>query len=273
MTVSPETRIGVVGCGRMGLPMAQAMADAGFNVCGFDIRPPDQFGEFRTHMSDNVPDFADHPQVLFSIVRDQAQTEDVLFGAQNFVANSRNLTHVVICSTLSPKYVTSLRERIPDHIQLVDAPMSGAIIAASEKRLSFMLGGDAEDLDLLQPVFAAMGQYFHRMGPFGAGMSAKVLNNLVCASSTIATRLVMDWATQMGLDQKALLDLMHTSSGQNWLASNFDAIEFSGHGYQTDNSIGILKKDVESAVDGAPVGADTSLAELLIDKLAKLDPL
>lgn len=273
MTTASESRIGVAGCGRMGLPMARAMSAAGFDVRGFDVRAPGEFGAFSGEMSNDAAAFAEHPQILFSIVRDQTQTDDVLFGVQNFVANASALTHIVICSTLSPRYVKNLRARIPSHIRLVDAPMSGAIIAAQENRLSFMLGGDEGDLDNLQPLLDAMGTHFHRMGPFGAGMSGKVLNNLVCASSTIATRLVIDWASQMGLEQKALLDLMHTSSGQNWLASNFDAIEFAGHGYQTGNSIGILKKDVESAVDGAPDGADTSLAELLIDKLGKLDPL
>ena len=273
MTVTSETRIGVAGCGRMGLPMARAMADAGFNVRGFDVRPPVGFGSFADRMTDKVSDFASHPHILFSVVRDQAQTEDVLFGAQNLVASAAALTHIVICSTLSPKYVTALQDRIPAHIHLVDAPMSGAIIAAEEKRLSFMLGGESQDLDYLQPLLDAMGSHFHRMGPFGAGMSGKVLNNLVCASSTIATRLVIDWAAEMGLERQALLNLMHTSSGQNWLASNFDDIEFASHGYQSDNSIGILKKDVESALDGAPIGADTSLAELLIKKIGDLKPL
>lgn len=125
---------------------------------------------------------------------------------------------------------------------------------------------------LSKPLFDVMGAHFHMMGGFGAGMTGKVLNNLVAASSTIATRLVMDWADDMGIDARKLLDLMHTSSGQNWLASNFDDIEFAAHGFDPDNSIGILKKDVESAVDGAPVRADLSLPETLIAALDQLKP-
>ncbi len=272
MTLTQKTCIGVAGCGRMGLPMARAMSEDGYSVRGFDIRPVSEFGDFQDHMIADPADFADGLEILFSVVRDQPQTEDVLFGAQNFVGQASNLKTIVICSTLSPKYVVALRDRIPAHIQLVDAPMSGAQIAAEEKRLSFMLGGEEPVLDHLHPLFSAMGAHFHRMGGYGTGMAGKVLNNLVLAGSMIGTRLVMDWAPQMGINTDDLLALMHTSSGQNWLASNFDDIEFAADGYQTDNSLGILKKDIESAIDGAPDGADTELAELLVRKVFALTP-
>jgi 3-hydroxyisobutyrate dehydrogenase-like beta-hydroxyacid dehydrogenase len=86
-------------------------------------------------------------------------------------------------------------------------------------------------------------------------MTAKVLNNLLAASHTAMTRLVLDWADAEGLDEARLLALIETASGQNWLASGFDAIEFSRDGYSAENSIGILAKDVEAALDIAPDAA------------------
>ncbi len=273
MMLNHDTIIGVAGCGRMGLPMARAIADAGYTVRGFDVRPVEEFGSFAPHMTNDATQFAHGLNILFTIVRDQAQTEDVLFGKQGFVTLAKSLQTIVISSTLSPKYVKSLRNRIPAHIDLIDAPMSGAKIAAEEKRLSFMLGGNDAQLDRLQPLFDAMGAHFHRMGDFGSGMVGKVLNNLVLAGSMISTRLVLDWAPEMGIDGGDLLALMHTSSGQNWLASNFDDIEFAAHGYELDNSLGILKKDIESAIDGAPERADLELAEMLVRKVFALKPL
>lgn len=133
--------------------------------------------------------------------------------------------------------------------------MSGAQIAAQQARLSFMLGGGEEaDLDAAQPLFDAMGPHFHRMGGFGAGMQAKVLNNLLATASTAMTRLVPDWADQAGLDEDKLLSLIHTSSGQNCFASGFNDIEFARDGILADNTIGILVKDVASALDAAPTG-------------------
>lgn len=265
-------KIGVAGCGRMGLPMAKALKESGFRVQGFDVRPLPEFGEFQTSMATNPTDFANDLTILFTVVRDQHQTDDVLFGAQNLIAKADQLTHIVISSTLSPKYVRALRDRIPQHIQLIDAPMSGAAIAAEEKRLSFMLGGEIDDIAHIQPYLNAMGKHFHMMGGFGTGMAAKVLNNLLAASSTAATRLVLDWADELGIEETRLLDLMHTSSGQTWFGSNFNDIEFARDGFDAENTIGILKKDVEAAMDGAPDNADLNLPLTLIEMLEKLRP-
>jgi len=266
------TGIGVAGCGRMGYPMLLALREAGFDARGFDIRPVTDFEPDNGFITDQPAKFAKDLRILVTVVRDIAQTEDVLFGAQGFVERAAALEWVVISSTLSPRYIKELRSRVPDRIRLVDAPMSGAQIAAREKRLSFMLGGSIGDLDHLHPLFTAMGRHFHRMGPFGTGMAAKVLNNLLAASSTAMTRLVLDWADHAGLDESRLLALIHTSSGQNWLASGFDEIEFAGDGFEADNTIGILVKDVESALDSAPDGANTALPRAVMEHIRTLTP-
>lgn len=263
--------IGLAGCGRMGAPMLAALRAAGFDARGFDVRPPGEFGALEPFMTDDPATFAPGLETLITVVRDIAQTDDVLFAAQGFSARP-TLRRIIVSSTLSPRYVTGLRDRIPEHITLIDAPMSGAQVAAQEARLSFMLGGRDADLDNAQPLFDAMGAHFHRMGPFGNGMQAKVLNNLLAASSTAMTRLVLDWAEQTGLDQHALLNLIGTSSGQNWFASGFDEIEFSRDGCHPDNTIAIIVKDVESALDSAPDGADTALPRQVQTAIRNLTP-
>ncbi len=264
--------IGVAGCGRMGAPMLAALHRAGFNARGYDIRPADSYGALSSVMTNDMDAFAKGLETLITVVRDIDQTDEVLFGAQGFITRASGLRRVIISSTLSPRYVRGLRDRVPGEITLIDAPMSGAQVAAEESRLSFMLGGDTADLDAAHPLFQAMGAYFHRMGPFGAGMQAKVLNNLLAASNTAMTRLVLDWADASGLDEQALLGLIHTSSGQNWFASNFDTIEFARDGLSDDNSIGILVKDVASALDAAPDGANTRLPQTVQDAIAALTP-
>ncbi|MFC3614065.1 NAD(P)-dependent oxidoreductase [Lutimaribacter marinistellae] len=263
--------IGVAGCGRMGAGMLAALRRNGFDAQGFDIRPPSEFGPMAPHVTNDAQAFSQDLDTLITVVRDIAQTEDVLFGAQGFI-HAKHLSRILICSTLSPRYTRALRDRAPDHISLIDAPMSGAQIAAEEARLSFMLGGSDASLDAAQPLLSAMGRHFHRMGQFGSGMQAKVLNNLLAAANTAMTRLVLDWADTAGLDERALLDLIHTSSGQNWFASNFDAIEFARGGLSPDNTIAILVKDVESALDAAPDGADTALPETVRDTIRMLKP-
>lgn len=259
--------IGLAGCGRMGAPMLASLRAAGFDATGFDVRPVPELGSAML----NREAFANRLQILITVVRDVAQTEEVLFGAQNFIT-APDLYQIIISSTLSPRYVRDLRARVPAHIALIDAPMSGAQIAAQQARLSFMLGGDADDLAAAQPLFDAMGAHYHHMGGFASGMQAKVLNNLLAASNTAMTRLVLDWADDTGLDETRLLDLIATSSGQNWFASGFDDIEFARDGHAADNTIGILVKDVASALDAAPDGADTALPRAVQDLIRTLKP-
>ena len=256
--------IGVAGCGRMGAPMLAALRAAGFPARGYDIAPA------AAHITADPRAFAQGLSTLITVVRDIDQTEDVLFTKA--LAATPTLQHLVVSSTLSPRYIADLQRRLPSHLTLTDAPMSGAAIAAEERRLSFMLGGAPQTLDTLQPLFCAMGTHFHRMGPTGAGMQAKVLNNLLAASNTAMTRLVLDWCDHTDLDETALLNLIHTSSGQNWFASGFNDIEFARDGFAPDNTIGILVKDVASALDAAPDGADTTLPEVVQSAISALKP-
>lgn len=256
----------VAGCGKMGAPMLAALHAAGFDVSGFDVVP----GRGDRITTDPANHYG-QVQTLITVVRDIPQTDAVLFDVQRF-AHAPNLKTIILCSTLSPRYVQTLRARVRAPVILIDAPMSGAQIAAREARLSFMLGGAASDIHVVQPLLDAMGSHFHHMGPFGSGMHAKVLNNLLAASNTAMTRLVLDWADASGLDETKLLDLIHTSSGQNWLASGFNDIEFARDGFAPDNTIGILVKDIASALDAAPPGADTALPDLIQTTIKTLKP-
>lgn len=259
--------IGLAGCGRMGKPMLASLRSMGLRAKGFDVVDHDS-----DWITTDPQRFSRDLSTLITVVRDIDQTDDVLFNVQGFVDSAPKLERIIICSTLSPKYVRALRTRIPENIVLIDAPMSGAQIAAKRAELSFMLGGAKTDLDDAQVLFASMGTKFHRMGAFGSGMHAKVLNNMLAASHTAMTRMVLDWADNAGLDEQAMLGLIHTSSGQNWLASGFDKIEFARDGYKDDNTIGILVKDVESAIDAAPVTADLTPAKTIQKMILDLKP-
>jgi len=257
----------------MGAPMARSLIRAGFDVAGLDILPAEQFGDLAPRMTD-AAEFAEGRRIVLSVVRDQAETEQLLFDDQALVTRSPSaIDTLLICSTLSPRYVMGLRERIPEEITLIDAPMSGASVSAEEARLSFMLGGGDAELDRLQPLFDAMGDKFHRMGPYGAGMTAKVLNNFCAATSTAGTRAVLLWAEKLGVDEARMLAVLNDSSGQNWMATNFERIEFARDGYAADNTLGILAKDLTSLLDALPEEEAEGLAQSLIDYIRDMKPL
>lgn len=265
------TKIGLAGVGRMGGGMLTNMRSGGIDAVGFDIRPESDFGNLP--VSNDADAFADGLTTLITVVRDTAQTDEVLFGPQGFVLRATDLETIIVCSTLSPKYVRALRNRIPAHINLIDAPMSGAQVGADEGTLAFMVGGEDAAVNAAWPLFEAMGSNVHRMGSFGDGIQTKVLNNLLCASHTVMTRLILDWATDADLDHGKLLALVEKATGQNWFASRFDQIEFARQGYEAGNTVAILEKDVAAALDAAPDGADTALPELLKLMLHDLQPM
>ncbi|MEL7179762.1 MAG: NAD(P)-binding domain-containing protein [Pseudomonadota bacterium] len=253
--------IGVAGCGRMGLGMLRSMQRAGFAARGFDVRSIDGVG-------DDVADFVAGLTTLITVVRGTVETDALLFDDQAIIAHAPTLQRIVISSTLSPRYTKALRARVPAHIALIDAPMSGAQVKAEAGTLTFMTGGPAEPI---APLLDAMGAQIHHMGDFGTGMTAKVLNNLLAASHTAMTRLVLDWADAEGVDEDKLLALINTASGQNWLASGFEEIEFARDGYDAENTIGILVKDVASALDIAP-DDNTALPLAVQDSIRGLKP-
>ena len=103
-------------------------------------------------------------------------------------------------------------------------------------------------------------------------MTAKVLNNLVAAASCAMTRTALDWADALGLPEDKLLALMHDSSGQTWFGSNFETIEFSRDGHDPDNTIAIIVKDIESALDAMPAGRDPALPRAVQSVVRGLAP-
>lgn len=269
MTIGP---VGIAGCGRMGAPMLRALSEAGFDARGYDTRESAAPGLGHVRFTTDPVEFADGLEVLITLVPDAAQTEDVLFGTGALATRAPDLKWIVVSTTVSPRYLRSLRGVVPEHIRLVDAAISGDHIAAQRKALSFVLGGSLGDLDHLHPLFNAMGTEFHRMGPFGSGMVAKVLVTLLTASATAMTRLALDWGDREGLDERALLDLIGASSGQNWLASGFDEISFAREGWAEDNPVGLLARDVASALDAAPQGLETALPGAVETALRELAP-
>jgi len=271
MTATPIKTIGVAGCGAMGLPMARALLASGFKVSGFDVRPLDEFGDFAPHMQADAQRFANECDTLICVVRDEQQVLDLCFDDQALFHTVRSPETFVLSSTTSPRFVHKLRKKLPQDVVLIDAPMSGAPLAAIAATLTFMVGGPPQAVTALQPAFAAMGSKIHHLGELGAGMATKVLNNFVAASTVVAVRNVLKHAESSGIDPQTLLGVMAQSSGQTWFGSNFNQINWAGEGYDAGNTIGILEKDVGAFIDGLPDGPEP-LHKAIIAALQTLPP-
>src|SRR4051812_12854680 len=205
----------------MGLPMALALQDAGYEVWGLDVRPTSEFGSFQSRMLEDAAEFSARVEIVISVVRDVAQTLELCFDRQALFKRARHPKTLIVSSTLSPRFILELRSRLPHDVILVDAPMSGAPHAARMCKLSFMLGGPDDALDRMLPLFETMGRHIFRLGPLGAGMTAKVLNNYVASASVVAVRRAYARARELGVDIEALQAVMKASSGSTWFGDNF----------------------------------------------------
>jgi len=273
MSKSPV--VGVAGCGSMGLPMAQALQHAGYEVWGLDVRPASEFGSFRLRMLEDPTEFASRVQVVISVVRDVTQSRELCFDNQALFTRAQYPGTLIVSSTLSPRFMPELRSRLPVDVTLIDAPMSGAPHAARLRKLSFMLGGPDDALDRLTPLFQAMGQHVFRLGPLGAGMTAKVVNNYVVSASVVAVRRAYARARELGADLEALRSVMKASSGSTWFGDHFHDIDWSREGYEANNTIGILEKDICSGLDamcGAERGQPDAFDAALLAAIRAIEP-
>jgi len=241
-------RVLVAGCGAMGLPMAESLLAANTEVVGFDTKMSDKLQRSALPMLDSVHDA--NADVLLIVVRSAKDMFELCFDTQAVFSpdNPHPPRHVIVSSTVAKPDVLRLRERLPPMVTLVEAPMSGAPIAAREQRLSFMLAGDPDVLDIHQPLFDAMGNRCFRVGELGTGMLVKTLNNTLAASSVLMTRRVLADAYAEGIDTERLLEVMNASSGATWFSENFELIEWALEAYSQESTIGILEKDLRCSL-------------------------
>ncbi len=264
-------RVLVAGCGAMGLPMAENLHQAGTDVVGFDVRTDKLLDRSPVPMMGSVLEA--RADVLLVVVRTAKDINDLCFDVQGIFSNTNPHppAHVIISSTVAKPDVLALRKRLPEQVSLVEAPMSGAPVAAREKRLSFMLAGDDALLDQHQPLFDAMGRVCFRVGELGCGMLVKTMNNTLAAASVLVTRRVLADARAEGVDEHLLMNVLNASSGSTWFSKNFNDIDWANEGYANTSTIGILEKDVRCAMASLSRERD-AFDDALIHGLVNLSP-
>ena len=243
-----KEKIGLAGCGNMGLPMLNAMLSKNIDAKGYDIERKTSLLSLGKDFVISKKKFFDDSNIIISVVRDASDTVELCQGNYGLF-EQRSSKVLIIASTLSPKFVVDLKSKAPKNIAIIDAPMSGATIAAREARLTFMVGCEKVFFNYIEPLLGVMGARINHIGNYGSGMMVKVLNNFIAASSVVSVRHVLHQAQKFELDIDALFKTIDTSSGQTWFGTNRADIEWFKENFENDNTMGILKKDVEAYVD------------------------
>lgn len=217
-------KIGFIGLGHMGLPMAINLVKAGHQVTGFDLQaePLMKLINARGRTADSIEEFSAQQDVLITMLQTGKQVQEVCIGTKGLFANALPKTLYIDCSTID---VPTSREihQLAQEFQLLslDAPVSGGVLGAAAGTLTFMVGGSVEGFNQAQPILAAMGQKIIHTGSASSGQAAKICNNMVLGVSMIAVSEAFILAEQLGLSAKNLLEVLSNSSGQCWVTNKY----------------------------------------------------
>jgi 3-hydroxyisobutyrate dehydrogenase len=254
---SPTAPIGFVGLGNMGGRIARRLADAGFEVHGYDV-DPSRAEAVGAHRADSVSAVARAASVVLLSLPDSTVVESVVYGDGGLAEALSDGQVLVDLSTAAPSSSVRVAETLEARgTSFVDAGISGGAAAAEVGRLTLMVGGEAETIERLQPVFAAFSSSVVHMGAVGSGHLTKLLNNFLNAVTLAATAEVMVAARKAGLDLHRVLDVFNSSSGRSFATSERFPKIVDGDYLEGGLTGRLMMKDVTLYVDlvrelGAP---------------------
>lgn len=259
-------KVGFIGLGNMGAPMAANLARAGCHVTGFDTANTSAEG---VQMAAQATDVALDADVVLTMLPNGSILRQV---AETVLPGMTSGALLLDCSTVdveSARNVASQAET--SGIQFVDAPVSGGIGGAAAGTLTFMAGGTDAGFSKAKPLFDIMGQKAVHCGEAGAGQAAKICNNMILGATMIATCEAFALADKLGLDRQKMFDVVSTSSGYSWTMNAYCPAPGIGPQSPADNEYKpgfaseLMVKDLGLSQEAAvSVDADTPMGALAL---------
>ncbi len=254
-------KIGFVGVGAMGEPMAASLRRAGFPVtaCAHRNRAPlERLVAGGAVEAANPAAVAAASDVVITCLPDAPQVEEALFGARGAAVHAQSdrgtvgdgLTFIDM-STISPiaSRAFATRLRAAGH-RFVDAPVSGGAVRASDGTLTIMAGAEDVDFERIEPILRAMGTPFH-VGPVGLGETVKLVNQLIISSVMLANIEALTFAKAAGADLDAVRKVIVTATGSNYLLENWLPKTWFAGTFEGGFAMDLLRKDLAAALDAA----------------------
>ena len=264
-------KIGFVGLGNMGLPMALNLVKAGHEVAGFDLsaEAKSKLAEAGGRAAATLAEVAAGVEIIVSMLPEGRHVEAVYGELFGLVAPG---TLFIDSSTI---HVESARKVATDgtakgHV-VVDAPVSGGTGGAAAGTLTFMVGGTDAGFAAAKPILEKMGKNIVHAGAAGAGQAAKICNNMILGISMVAVCEGFALAEKLGLDAQKLFDVASTSSAQCWALTTYCPVPGpvptspANRDYQPGFATAMMLKDLKLAQDVAssagqatPLGAEAA---------------
>lgn len=247
-------KLGFLGLGLMGYPMARNLLRAGHQVAVWShtASKASQLAREDKAIACNSPkQVAEQADCIFACVGDTAMAETVLTGPGGVIEGAKRGAVIADASTISPCASRDMAKQFEAKgVHFLDAPCTGSTPGATNATLTFMIGGDRGVFEQTKPYFEAMGKQFFYCGGPGMGLQAKLTQNLILANILQAFNEGMVLSTKGGVDPELMLEILNASAAKSGLISYKAPFVFK-RDFTTNFSTKWMRKDVGLALDSA----------------------
>ena len=216
-------KIGFVGTGIMGAPMARNAAKAGFEVTVYN-RTPSRAEALRADgitVAGSIAEVGESSEIVVTMVPDTNDVLAVVEGPGGLAESMAPGSALIDMSTIAPGATRELAERLAQRgIAMLDAPVSGGSWGAEQGTLAIMVGGEAETLERCMPLFESLGQRITHMGPSGMGQTTKLVNQVLVAGTLSAVAEALVFAAAHGADLERTIEAVSAGAAGSWQLSN-----------------------------------------------------
>ncbi len=268
-------RVGFIGIGNMGWPMASHIAEARHELTVFDVdaaRSARFAQEFKCKVAASLAEVAANEITVTMLPTGKIVREALLEDQGGAFAKALKPGALVIdMSSSEPVGTRELGVEIAKRgAVLIDAPVSGAVPRAKAGTLAIMIGGDDKAaIERAKPLLLAMGKQLFETGPLGTGHAMKALNNYIAAAGYTAVVESLLIGERFGLDQGTMVDILNVSTGRNFTTEVMIKEQVLGGKFATGFALGLMAKDVKIAADlGEAVKLDAPVSRLIRERWA-----
>lgn len=246
-------KIGFIGVGIMGNPMATNLMGAGYQVTGYDVdqEAMKAMVEKGAEQASSPKEAAESADAIITMLPEEQIVEDVAIGKEGALEGMSKGAILVDMSTSSPSLARKIAEKLEENgMEALDAPVSGGDVGATEGTLSIMVGGKKEVFDRMLPVLQKMGKNVSHVGDYGAGQVAKAANQIVVALTIEAVAEALIFAKKSGVDPKRVRDALMGGFAQSRVL-DLHGQRMLDRNFEPGGRVSLHKKDTEIAMSMA----------------------
>jgi 3-hydroxyisobutyrate dehydrogenase len=247
-------RIGFIGVGVMGAPMAGHLAKARYPLTIHDIdrtRADLLASEHEGVAVEESPRaLAESSDIVITMLPSGSYVRDVVLGDSGIVCGLRKGGLLLDTSSSEPWLTIETAGVLAEHgIDMVDAPVSGAQMGAQSAQLVFMVGGEEAAVSRVRPILEVLGKKVFHLGPIGAGHSMKCINNLITAIAFMGTAEGLTIGKQFGLNPNVMIDVLNVSTGMSWISQTQFKQRITNRKFDDPFKLGLMVKDIGIALE------------------------